>query len=82
MDQDLPVIASGCDDVEDLLALDDALQAFATENPDKAELVKLIYFAGLNLEEAAAIQGTSRTTAYRHWLYARAWLQDAINGRG
>ncbi len=43
--------------------------------------MKLLYFAGLNLEEAAAVQGISRTTAYRHWLFARAWLHDAIAGK-
>jgi predicted DNA-binding protein (UPF0251 family) len=47
---------------------------------EKAELVKLLYFAGLNLEDAAAALGISRTTAYRHWIFARAWLCDAITG--
>jgi RNA polymerase sigma factor (TIGR02999 family) len=78
LDADLPAIASPCDDVEDLLALNDALDRLATEDPAKAELVKLLYFCGLNLEEAGAALGMSRTTAYRHWTYARAWLCDAI----
>jgi RNA polymerase sigma factor (TIGR02999 family) len=69
-----------CDSVDDLLALNEGLDQLAAEAPDKAELVKLLYFAGLNLEEAAAAQGISRTTAYRHWLFARAWLHDAIAG--
>jgi RNA polymerase sigma factor (TIGR02999 family) len=81
LNDDMPPIASPCDDVDDLLALDEALDRLAREDPNKAELVKLLYFAGLNLEEAAAAQGISRTTAYRHWLYARAWLHDAIGGR-
>ncbi|HEX2476778.1 MAG TPA: sigma-70 family RNA polymerase sigma factor [Lacipirellulaceae bacterium] len=81
LNEELPPIASPCDNIEDLLALDEALQRLAKEDPSKAELVKLLYFAGLNLEEAAAAQGISRTTAYRHWLFARAWLHDAIAGK-
>lgn len=80
LDDDLPPIASPCDNVDDLLALDEALERLAAEDPSKAELVKLLYFAGFNLEEAAAAQGISRTTAYRHWLFARAWLHEAISG--
>lgn len=79
--EDLPSIGSPCDNVENLLALNDALDRLAEVDPPKADLVKLLYFAGLNLAEAAAAQGISRTTAYRHWLFARAWLHDAIAGR-
>jgi RNA polymerase sigma factor (TIGR02999 family) len=77
---DLPQISSPCDIVEDLLALNEALDQFALEDPGKADLVKLLYFAGLNLDEAAAVMNISRTTAYRHWIYARAWLHEAVNG--
>jgi RNA polymerase sigma factor (TIGR02999 family) len=63
----------------DLLALDEALTKFAAADPQKAELVRLRYFAGLTLEEAAALLGISRATAARHWAYARAWLFDAIS---
>jgi RNA polymerase sigma factor (TIGR02999 family) len=80
LDEELPQIASPCDNIDNLLALNEALERLAREDPNKAELVKLLYFAGLNLEEAAAAQGISRTTAYRHWLFARAWLHDAIEG--
>jgi RNA polymerase sigma factor (TIGR02999 family) len=62
----------------DLLALDDALAALAREDPAKADLVKLRYFAGLTLEEAAACRGISLATAKRHWAVARAWLYDAL----
>lgn len=79
LDDCLPITAP-CDDVDDLLALDEALDRLAREDAAKAELVKLLYFAGLNLEEAAAVQGISRSTAYRHWQFARAWLHDAIGG--
>ena len=58
----------------DLLALDEALMRFAADHPEKAELVKLRYFAGLTLAEAAVALGVSTATADRHWRYARAWL--------
>jgi RNA polymerase sigma factor (TIGR02999 family) len=63
----------------DLLALDEALTALAREDADKAELVKLRYFAGLSLEEAAASQGISLATAKRRWTVARAWLFAALS---
>ena len=64
---------------DDLLALDDALTALAGEDQAKAELVKLRYFAGLTLEEAAACQGVSLGTAKRRWAVARAWLYDFLS---
>ena len=64
--------------MEDLLALDEALAKLAAEEPEKAELVKLCYFGGLSLEQAAALLGLSRATAYRHWSFARAWLYDKM----
>ena len=66
-------IAVNSDD-ETLLQLNEALEKFAVESPDKAELIKLRYFAGLGLAEAAAVRGISLATAKRHWAYARAWL--------
>jgi RNA polymerase sigma factor (TIGR02999 family) len=62
----------------DLLALDEALEKLAQEEPVKAELVKLRYFAGLSLEEAAACLGISPATAKRYWAVARAWLYAAL----
>ncbi len=58
----------------DLLALDEALARLEREDPPKAELVKLRYFAGLTLVEAAEVLGISRATADRRWAFARAWL--------
>ena len=58
----------------DVLAVDEALSELARGHPEKAELVKLRYFAGLTLPEAAAALGFSPATADRHWRYARAWL--------
>ena len=62
----------------DLLALDDALKAFALEEPRKAELVKLRYFAGLSQQEAADVLNLSRATAARWWAFARAWLYERM----
>ena len=62
-----------------LLALDEALERFDQEDPQKARLVKLRFFAGLSIEEAAEALGISRATASRHWTYARAWLHDALS---
>jgi RNA polymerase sigma factor (TIGR02999 family) len=63
---------------DQLPALDAALTKLATEDPAKAELVKLRYFAGLTVDQAAELLGISRATAVRHWTYARAWLFDEI----
>ncbi len=63
---------------EDLLALDEALNRLAIEDPEAATLVQLRYFAGLSVEEAAASMGISRSTAYRQWTFARAWLLDEL----
>jgi len=65
---------------DDLLALDEALEKLAAKDPQKAELVKLRYFAGLTADEAAAVLGISPSTADRQWTYARAWLKRAIDG--
>ena len=66
--------------VEDLLALDEALNKLAASDPAKAELVKLRYFAGMTIDEAAAALGISSATAKRYWRYARAWLYQEISG--
>ncbi len=65
---------------EEVLALDEALTEFAQKHPEKAELVKLRYFAGLTVDEAARALGISESTADRHWTYARAWLYRHIVG--
>jgi RNA polymerase sigma factor (TIGR02999 family) len=64
---------------DDLLDLTEALDALAAEDPAKAELVKLRFFGGLSVEEAATVLGVSRATADRHWAYARAWLHDRLS---
>lgn len=63
---------------EELLALHDALEQLAEVHPEKAELVKLRYFAGLTADQAAAALGISPSTGDRYWSYARAWLRRAM----
>jgi RNA polymerase sigma factor (TIGR02999 family) len=64
--------------IDKLLALDEALTTFADQDKIKADLVKLRYFAGLTIEQAAEVLDISPTTAKRHWAYARAWLLRAM----
>jgi RNA polymerase sigma factor (TIGR02999 family) len=66
----------------DILAVDEALSQLACEHPEKAELVKLRYFAGLTLAEAASALGISTATADRYWRYARAWLARRLRRAG
>jgi RNA polymerase sigma factor (TIGR02999 family) len=65
-------------DPAELLAIDDALTRLAAEDATAAAVVKLRYFAGLSVEDAADSLSISRATAYRHWTYARAWLHNEI----
>lgn len=64
---------------DDLLALDEVLSRLAERAPRKAELVKLRFFAGLTVPQAAAALGISVATAERHWAFARAWLHAELN---
>ncbi len=70
--------APGSDD--ELLEVHEALERFAQIDPTKAELVKLRYFVGLTIPEAAQVLGISEPTAKRWWAYARAWLYREIRG--
>lgn len=65
-------------DDEELLLINDALDALTAHDPRKAELVKQKYFIGLTLEEAADVLGISHRTAKRDWAYARAWLFNEV----
>ena len=71
-------IAAETDDGR-LLAINEALDRLAAKDRVKAELVKLRYFVGMTIEEAAQILGVSEPTAKRYWTYARAWLYAEIN---
>jgi RNA polymerase sigma factor (TIGR02999 family) len=70
-------LASPAED-DRLLAINDALDKLAAEDPPKAQLVKLRFFAGMSLEEAAAVLQISEATAKRWWAYAKAWLFSEI----
>jgi RNA polymerase sigma factor (TIGR02999 family) len=73
-----PAQLSSVSPAEDLLDLNDALDALAAEDPQAAQFVKLRYFAGLSVEEAAELVGLSRSAACAHWAYARAWLRRRL----
>jgi RNA polymerase sigma factor (TIGR02999 family) len=66
---------------DDVLAVHEALELLVKHDPVKAELVKLRYFAGLSVEEAADLLGISRATADRYWRYAKTWLYCALTRR-
>ena len=66
------------DSADEVLSVNEALNKLAEEDPKKAELVKLRYFGGLSVQEAAEILGISRATADRYWAYAKAWLYCAL----
>jgi RNA polymerase sigma factor (TIGR02999 family) len=63
----------------DILAIDEALTQLSQDHPENAELVRLRYFAGLTLDEAALALGISSATADRRWQYARAWLARRLD---
>jgi len=65
---------------EDLIALDEALERFASLDPRNAQIVELRFFAGLSNEEAAQALGVSSRTVERGWRAAKAWLRDALDG--
>jgi RNA polymerase sigma factor (TIGR02999 family) len=77
VDLDQVVVADRASD-EQIVAIDEALQALAQKNAACAELVKLRFFTGLTLEQSAAALGIARRTAHRYWAFARAWLFDAL----
>jgi RNA polymerase sigma factor (TIGR02999 family) len=68
-------------DDERLLELHDALERLAIKEPMAAKIVEARVFAGLSVEEAAAVLGLSRAAAYREWVFARAWLATVLSGK-
>jgi RNA polymerase sigma factor (TIGR02999 family) len=66
---------------DDLLEFDDTLDKLARQDPLTSQLVKLHFFAGLSIDEAAGMLGLSRTVAYERWAFARAWLYSEMKGR-
>jgi RNA polymerase sigma factor (TIGR02999 family) len=81
IDLDRPELAYNSPD-EEILAIDDALEKLAVEDPEAAQLVRLRYYAGLSIEEAAEVVGLARSTAYEHWSYARAALRCLLAADG
>jgi RNA polymerase sigma factor (TIGR02999 family) len=77
VDLELDSLAAGFDDSK-LLELDNALLELEKESPIKAQLVVMRYFGGMTIEDACEVLQISRTTAHRHWTYARAWLFQRI----
>jgi RNA polymerase sigma factor (TIGR02999 family) len=75
LETDLPIQGSS----DELLALDESLTKLSEKNQPVAEVVKLYYFAGLTLDQIAAIQCTSRVTAGKHLAYGRAWLHRELS---
>ncbi len=73
-------VATPVDD-DQLLAINDALDKLASQNQTEAELVKLRYFVGMTLEEAAGVLGISARTADNYWAHARAWLFREIKAQ-
>jgi len=76
------IITPMLEDDDKVLAVAEALEKFAAQHRDKAELVKLRYFVGMTIEEAADVLGISAPTAKRQWAYARAWLAEEILSGG
>lgn len=76
LDTDAPIPVP--DPSGEIVAVDEALQELASEDPRAARLVELRYFGGLSIEQAAGVLGISPATAKRDWVLARAWLQRAL----
>ena len=72
------IASAAVEDDEKVQALNDALEKFARLDSEKAELVKLRYFVGMTIEQAAEALGISERTAKRYWAFARAWLHEEI----
>ena len=79
---DMPDLTSAVAEKDDtVLAVNEALETFAVLDPQKAELVKLRYFVGMTLEQAAEALGLSERTAKRYWAFARAWLHEELKAQ-
>jgi RNA polymerase sigma factor (TIGR02999 family) len=71
-------VAAPVKPMDDLLAIDEALTLLAAADAEAAQLVKLRFYAGLSVDEAADVMGLPRATAYRTWSYAKAWLRTKL----
>jgi RNA polymerase sigma factor (TIGR02999 family) len=66
---------------EEVITVSELLDSLERQHPLEAQIVKLHYFAGLSISEAGRVLGLARTTAHRHWTFARAWLHEALRGK-
>lgn len=73
---------AGDQDLDQLLALDDAFRRLEEQDPQAADVVRLRFYAGLSVEETAQAAGLSERTVKREWAFARAWLYDALRDSG
>jgi len=71
-----------CEDLDGILALDEALRRLEEQDPRAADVVRLRFFAGLSVDETAKELGSSERTLKREWSFARAWLYDALKDAG
>ena len=79
---DLDQVTVATHDSDDVIvAVDEALEKLARESPQKAQIVKLRYFAGLEHTEIAEVLGVSEPTVRRHWAYARSWLYAELKSQ-
>jgi RNA polymerase sigma factor (sigma-70 family) len=74
LEHDLTLNASA----DEVIAVDEAIDRLGAQDHAAAEILKLKYYGGLTLDEAAEMIGISRATAYRHWTYARAWVRAEV----
>jgi RNA polymerase sigma factor (TIGR02999 family) len=75
-----PVGLATVSEPDEFLLLDEAITKLEAQDPQAAKLVRLRYFAGVSVEEAAEMAGIARSSAYKHWSYARAWLHCEVRG--
>ncbi len=66
---------------DEFLLIDDTITKLAQEDPRAAQLIRYRYYAGLSVEDAAEMSGLSRSSAYEHWQYAKAWLHHELYGQ-
>lgn len=79
---DLEAVTLATEDPDEtVVALNDAIERLARESPQKADIVKLRYFVGMEHAEIAKVLGMSEATIRRHWTYARAWLHADLSGK-
>lgn len=77
--EECEVVDDVCADAEELLIINELLERLSAEHAEAGELFKLKYFSGFSVEECAKVLGVSRATAYRLWVFAKAWLRVEVD---